>query len=649
MSDMPRRMGKYELQERLGRGGMAEVWKARDTRLRRPVAIKFLHADLAADPDFVARFLREAQLIAALRHPNIVQVFDFHLTEHPGSATSAAPAQTSASPQSTDATAYMVMEYVQGQTLAQYLGETSHKGRFPSFEALVRLFTPVSLAVDYAHQQGTIHRDIKPANILLDQTRTARNPMGEPILSDFGLARLLSGATQTVAGTVMGTPLYMAPEQVQNMTTTSRSDLYSLGVVLYEALTGTAPFHGDSPSSVMMQHVTATPAAPDSVNPQLPPEVTPVLLKSLAKDPAERFSSASAMTLALCEALGVVAPEDLRAAVAAQHAPDSSSEVAADDAFATPVSPSGDDARAVADSTVLAGPDNHRDASRAQPGNGLASAATILTRKASSASAAASGVASSLGAGVRRAITIAPREDTPGGNDQILPKRLARVGPLTVRWVVLAVVLIAILGSGAWAIVTHRAGAPTVVSVAPVGQAFFMSSGQVSLDGNQGANDEVQINLTGIPAPPTGKSYFGWLLPDLSKSEAPDILLGKLPVSHGAIHLLYRGDSQHTNLLATTSRFLVTAEASNVTPQIPIPDLSAWRYYAQLPQAPAPKLSENRVGTHPTVYSSTIIANLISLSLNRFYQVKIFVAVNFAEHDVALRQCAEIINWSYRT
>ena len=599
MSDMPRRMGKYELQERLGRGGMAEVWKARDTRLRRPVAIKFLHADLAADPDFVARFLREAQLIAALRHPNIVQVFDFHLTEHPGSDTSAAPAQTSASPQSTDATAYMVMEYVQGQTLAQYLGETSHKGRFPSFEALVRLFTPVTLAVDYAHQQGTIHRDIKPANILLDQTRTARNPMGEPILSDFGLARLLSGATQTVAGIVMGTPLYMAPEQVQNMTTTSRSDLYSLGVVLYEALTGTAPFHGDSPSSVMMQHVTATPAAPDSVNPQLPPEVTPVLLKSLAKDPAERFSSASAMTLALCDALGVVAPEDLRAAVAAQHAPDSSSEAAADvnvpvleatagDALATPVSPSGDDARAVADSTVLAGPDEPRSASRAQPGNGLASAATILTRKASSASAAASGVANSFGAGVRRAITIAPREDIPGGNNQIPPKRLARVGPLTVRWVVLAVVLIAIIGSGAWAIVAHRAGAPTVVSVAPVGQAFFMSSGQVSLDGNQGANDEVQINLTGIPAPPTGKSYFGWLLPDLNQSEAPDILLGKLSVSHGAIHFLYRGDSQHTNLLATASRFLVTTEASNVTPQIPTPDLSAWRYFAQLPQTPAP-------------------------------------------------------------
>src|SRR6185437_5567718 len=119
MSDTPRRMGKYELQERLGRGGMAEVWKAQDTRLQRPVAIKFLHADLSADPDFVARFLREAQMIAALRHPNIVQIFDFHLNEQPGHTAPESSVPADASSPSVDATAYMVMEYVQGQTLSQ--------------------------------------------------------------------------------------------------------------------------------------------------------------------------------------------------------------------------------------------------------------------------------------------------------------------------------------------------------------------------------------------------------------------------------------------------------------------------------------------------------------------------------------------------
>lgn len=555
MSDTPRRMGKYELQERLGRGGMAEVWKAQDTRLQRTVAIKFLHPDLSADPDFVARFLREAQMIAALRHPNIVQIFDFHLNEQPGSATSESPAPADVSSPSADATAYMVMEYVRGQTLAQYLRETSHNRQFPSYDALVRLFTPVSLAVDYAHQQGTIHRDIKPANILLDQTRTARNPMGEPILSDFGLARLLGGATHTVAGTVMGTPQYMAPEQVQNGTTTARTDLYSLGVVLYEALTGTAPFHGESASGVMMQHVTTTPAAPDSVNPQLPPEVTPVLLKALAKDPADRYSSASAMMLALSDALGVAAPEDLRAA---SDGATPALEIEANDAPVTPATTSGNGEQTAVEPTVLAGAGESRGASRPQPGAGLASAATVLTRRAA------------------------------GGSGQIPPKRPARVGPLAVRWVVLAVVLVAAIGSGAWVFAAHQAGTSHVVSIASVGEVSFVSSGQVSLEGNQGANDEVQINLTGIVAPPNGKSYFGWLLPDLSQSEAPDVFLGKLPVTNGAIHFLYRGDSQHTNLLATTSRFLITAEASNVTPQIPTPDLAAWRYYAQLPQAPAP-------------------------------------------------------------
>src|SRR5947209_152726 len=204
MSTTPRRLGKYELQERLGRGGMAEVWKALDTQLQRYVAIKLLHADLQADPNFVTRFMREAQVVAALRHPNIVQIYDFHISEG-----------NEAGASESDMIAYMVMEYIKGTTLAHYIHNTSYKGQFPSAAEVIRLFTPISLALDYAHQQGMIHRDIKPANILLDQTRTARNPMGEPILSDFGLAKLLSGTSQTT-GVLFGTPLYISPERVQN-------------------------------------------------------------------------------------------------------------------------------------------------------------------------------------------------------------------------------------------------------------------------------------------------------------------------------------------------------------------------------------------------------------------------------------------------
>src|SRR2546430_6582735 len=195
MNTRPRRLGKYELQEQLGRGGMAEVWKALDVHLQRYVAIKLLHANLQEDPHFIARFEREAQLIASLHHPNIVQIHDFQVafSEEEGTL------------------AYMVMDYVAGQTLADYLRHTSSLGNVPSPSELVQLFTSIGLAVDYAHQQGMIHRDLKPANILLDQQNTTRNPMGEPILTDFGLARLLGASSATLTAIQLGSPLYFVP------------------------------------------------------------------------------------------------------------------------------------------------------------------------------------------------------------------------------------------------------------------------------------------------------------------------------------------------------------------------------------------------------------------------------------------------------
>ncbi len=161
-SSNPQRLGKYELRERLGRGGMAEVWKAFDSQLERYVAIKILHADLLADPEFLTRFSREARVIASLHHPNIVQVHDFQITR---------------SPETNTPIAYMVMDYVEGQTLAVYIRSTSRMGKFPPPTDIVQLFASVSRATDYAHQHGMIHRDIKPANILLDKRHTA-TPLG---------------------------------------------------------------------------------------------------------------------------------------------------------------------------------------------------------------------------------------------------------------------------------------------------------------------------------------------------------------------------------------------------------------------------------------------------------------------------------------
>src|SRR5205085_7679232 len=296
MSTSPRRLGKYELRERLGRGGMGEVWKAFDTQLQRNVAIKLLHADLQSDPSFVTRFQREAQVIASLHHPNIVQIFDF---------------QVSQSTESQSSTAYMVMDFVEGQTLADYIRSTSRTGKFPPAEDLIHLFTPISAAIDYAHQKGMIHRDIKPANILLDKRHTSRNPLGELILTDFGIAKLIGTSSNTLSGWWFGTPLYTSPEQARGYPGNERSDLYSLGIILYEICTGVLPFQGENAAAILMQHVNAMPTSPVLINPSIPPALTLVILRSIAKDPEARFPSAVAMTIALAEALNMPIPEAL--------------------------------------------------------------------------------------------------------------------------------------------------------------------------------------------------------------------------------------------------------------------------------------------------------------------------------------------------
>jgi len=215
----PRKLGKYELRELLGRGGSAEVWKAYDTQLERYVALKILHTDLQNDPSFIARFQREARVIASLHHPNIVQIHDFQISQLP---------------ESTSTIAYMVMDYVEGQTLATYIRNTSRAGKFPSPSEILHLFTSISNAVDFAHHKGMIHRDIKPANVLLDSRHRSQNPMGEPILTDFGIVKLLGVNMGVTSGMWLGTPLYISPEQAQGHPGNERSDIYSFGVILYE-------------------------------------------------------------------------------------------------------------------------------------------------------------------------------------------------------------------------------------------------------------------------------------------------------------------------------------------------------------------------------------------------------------------------------
>lgn len=585
MSTVPRRLGKYELQELLGQGGMAEVWKAYDTQLRRYVAIKLLHANLQADPDFITRFAREAQVVAALRHPNIVQIYDFYISE------SNEPDQTQGS-----TVAYMVMEYIQGRTLADYIRDTSAKREFPVPAAIVRLFTPISLALDYAHRQGMIHRDIKPANILLDQTNTARNPMGEPVLSDFGIAKVVGAAGQTMTGSLLGTPLYISPEQVQGHTLTNRSDLYSLAVVLYQMVTGVTPFQSDTITAIMMKHLTETPAAPHLINPNLPPALSAVLLKALAKDPQQRYPGASAMTAAVARAFNLPVPPELAPAVAAMEGgtipsnemsrfgsqPGVSSAPALSEMET--IRPSRGTPNPVTPFLGETPASNASDQSPVLPPFMSESAATIAASPAVSTPVPAT-ARSAPPAGSPPAPTPAP---------PVPPAPRNRQG---VRAVLIALVVVVLLGSGLGAFLLASrhptntpASTPTTTGVAPTsyGQVYFFSSNQVNDTTNQGINDEFQVNLHTIPDPPSGKTYYAWLSPDVSAGDSGVyVLLGALTVNNGTISFTYKGDGQHTNLLAITSGFLITEETSGVSPISPTPDHTAWKYFARLPQTPA--------------------------------------------------------------
>lgn len=588
MSTASQRPGKYELQELLGQGGMAEVWKAFDTQLQRYVAIKILHTNLQTDPGFIARFAHEAQIVAALRHPNIVQIYDFHISEQP---------------ESDKTIAYMVMEYIEGNTLAHYIHETSEQQNVPPAADIVRLFTPISLALDYAHQQGTIHRDIKPANILLDQRHRTRNPMGEPILSDFGLAKLLTAPSQTVAGMVFGTPLYISPEQVQNQPISDRTDLYSLGIILYEIFTGVTPYRGDG-VRIMMQHITHEPTEPRLINPNLSPAVSAFLLKSIAKDPQHRFPSASAMTAALASALHLPIPEDLQETLSLKDGlamqvyenPSSNGSPGADLSWGTSYATQFTGSPAKGDNTqiqpvmgadsiggTLALPDS--ETHLIAPGeNNVSSASESLFAKQTipPLSSPEPEVRNSPPLRHQPPMTPMPPIFSPPSGPEHQKRRRLRI-------MLAAILVCLLLGAGLgtfFLYTTHHTSATTSTSTV-FGQAYFVSSGKMNQQAIPFSNDEFQIDLSNIPNPQPGKSYYAWLQPDNLQGDMATLLLGRLPVNHGSVHFPYTGNSQHANLLATYSRFLITEEDANIMPSIPTPDLTAWRYYAALPQTPA--------------------------------------------------------------
>ena len=256
---------RYRLDRKIGSGGMADVWLAEDTELDRQVAIKILHDRFAQDKEFVQRFQREAQSAAGLQHPNVVGIFDRGAF---------------------DGTYFIAMEYVDGPSLKDLV-----KGGMGARDAID--FTRQILnAARFAHRKGIVHRDLKPQNVLIDDEGRAR-------VADFGIARADENSDITATGSVMGTAQYISPEQAQGKETTPRSDLYSIGVILYEALTGRVPFEGDSAVAVALKQVSEAPRRPSAINPNVPPALDAVVMRALAKDPDARFRDADAFLKAL--------------------------------------------------------------------------------------------------------------------------------------------------------------------------------------------------------------------------------------------------------------------------------------------------------------------------------------------------------------
>src|SRR5688500_6200419 len=278
-------VGNVRIDKYLARGGMAEVYVGTHLRLDRLVTVKVMHSYIEADPELQARFEREAKVVAALRHPNIVQVLDFDIAEgHP----------------------YIVMEFLRGPSLAGYLRELNSRNEKLQPVQVARLFSIMAIALDYAHEQGVIHRDIKPGNVILHNktglfsSDLPLSPLTEPVITDFGLVRI-HATTQTSAGKRSGTPAYMSPEQAHGLRVDHRSDIYSLGIVLYELIAGRVPFEAETAWGIIFKHINEPPPS----IPGIPPPAQKLIDRALAKNPDARYQTCRELAADYMDAIGM--------------------------------------------------------------------------------------------------------------------------------------------------------------------------------------------------------------------------------------------------------------------------------------------------------------------------------------------------------
>lgn len=582
MSQSQHHLGHYELLQSLGSGPMSEVWKAYDTQQHRYVAIKILQINPQAAADLIPRFERETQNLTSLQHSNIAQVFEAHASYTPGA---------------TDNKAYLVMDYVEGLSLADYIQTTSHAGNFPSPVDIVRLLAPIGSAIDYMHQQGIIHGRIKPSNIRLAKYTTLENPLSEPVLIGFGMHTMQPPLTLSLEDAY-----YLSPEQAQGNTENKRSDIYALGVILYELCTGTLPFQGDQVADVLLQHINAMPTAPTLINPRILPALTAVLIRGLAKDPVARFSTASALVTALARAFNLSLQDSVSqsGSVLRRINPLSGDqwEVMNSPTYLSPLphylsQPPENATSSLANSwSALASPSQSGQGGPGKPDTPSEALAMMLQSDPRSRSGLDAPNTPSMFNHPPTALIPLPASRLP------VPAQAppVSVSPSTIRgkkgrskWLLALIVILVIvlLGSGLAAFQVITNGFPGQKSIA--GQAFFVSSGILNQSSNQGIADALQLDLQNLPDPHAGSSYYAWLLNDNdANTNALPILLGTLAVKNGHANISYPGDALHSDLLAQYSRLLVTEESTSPPPTNPSLDTTTWRYYAAFPRTPNP-------------------------------------------------------------
>jgi len=545
MSTTPQRLGKYELQTHLGGGGTGEVWQSYDWQAQCSVAIKLLHPDLLqSDPHFMTSFMHNWQTIIALHHPNIVQVYEVNIS------------RPSASNGIDTTTPYIVMDYIEGHTtLAEYIQRTSRANKFPPVTDIISLFTQLASAIDYAHTQGIVHGNIKPTNILLNTANTQQLSSGEPMLIDFGIASLPSNKSSL-------SPFYLAPEQVKGQPARPSSDIYGLGMILYEICTGVLPFHGQSFVAIMMHHIHTLPTPPMLINPHIPAALSEVILRAIAKDPSTRFATASLLADALAEACSIKQTPllTLNKTQAESTEPLSYPTSGPLPLFSTGPQPPLPIASILGVAQPYSDTPGQYPTVASQDNSPLISSQPITaphvpTRAPQHLPTPASQLSGKISTPSSIQIVTPP----PAGSKQASKSRRNHFSsplPMTIAFLFLLLIIVVALATSTF---LHLASQSTSTSSAVVGHVFFQ-------DDALGHDDLLRLELHAVPPPPQGQRYYAWY----QNAAGQTFPLGPLTLNQGTFGLLYPGDAQHTNLLSIVQTVFVTLEkASTIIPATP--------------------------------------------------------------------------------